>query len=165
MCARRRLKSTCASAQSDQSLRCPHKKVSILDYPKCAERRFYSDCANAQADLNLRWAHTSIGTLFHIESPCDMRLLSASLVLLSNYPAGEEIELPFLLTGSWPIKLTRGDLLWFIDQILDDITTFLSWHGHRHTYTKTDLSRMRIALSQASPDIHIAITEPLMFAW
>ena len=45
MCARRRLKEACASAQSDIILRCPHEEML---HP------------NAQADLNLRWAHMSV---------------------------------------------------------------------------------------------------------
>ena len=37
MCAQRRLKSACASAQSDQSLRCPREEnLYILGFPKCA---------------------------------------------------------------------------------------------------------------------------------
>ena len=55
------LKSACASAQSDQSIDCPHKKLCILGYQKGAQWRFWSDCANAQADLNLLWAHMSEG--------------------------------------------------------------------------------------------------------
>ena len=70
LCAQRRLKSDCACAQSDQSLRCPHIYffffILILGYPKWAQWRFWSDCANAQADLNLRWAHKSKGTLADI---------------------------------------------------------------------------------------------------
>ena len=62
MCARRIHKSACASAQSDQNLRCHMKKLCILGSPKCAQWRIWSDCANAQSDLNLRWAHMSKGT-------------------------------------------------------------------------------------------------------
>ena len=50
MCAQRRLRSACASAQSDQSIRCPHEDA--LDSwlsTKCP--------AHAQANLSLRWVH------------------------------------------------------------------------------------------------------------
>ena len=72
--AHRRLRSAWASAQSDQSLRCPHeeclgpqvlrafavrmKNAWVLRYPLSALRRLWSDWADAQADLSLRWAHT-----------------------------------------------------------------------------------------------------------
>ena len=63
MCAKLRLRSTCASAQSDQSLRYPHVETfRIIGYPKCLQWRFWSDYAHAQADLNLRWAHICKGT-------------------------------------------------------------------------------------------------------
>ena len=45
------------SAQSDQSLRCPHKETLGLSYPLSAQRRLWSAWASAQADLSLRWAH------------------------------------------------------------------------------------------------------------
>ena len=59
ICSKRRLKSACASSQSDQSLRCPHEKTlhPWFMIQKCAQWGFWSDCTNAQADLNLRWAH------------------------------------------------------------------------------------------------------------
>ena len=53
MCAQWRLRSAWASAQSDQSLRCPHELI----YPLSAQRRLWSDWADAQADLSLHWAH------------------------------------------------------------------------------------------------------------
>ena len=58
MSAEQRLKSACAFAQSDQSLRCPRE---ILHHwlRKCAKWRFWSDCANAQSDLNLHRTHMS----------------------------------------------------------------------------------------------------------
>ena len=37
MCAQRRLKSACASAQSDQSLRYPHEDTLYSGYPKCTQ--------------------------------------------------------------------------------------------------------------------------------
>ena len=52
LCAQRKFKSICATAQSDHSHRFPHDKKCILGYPKCTQRRFWSDCVNAQADLN-----------------------------------------------------------------------------------------------------------------
>ena len=59
MCAQRRLKSACTSAQSDQSLRCPYEITSYPWLSKMRPGRFRLDCANAQADLNLRWAQMS----------------------------------------------------------------------------------------------------------
>ena len=47
-----------ASAQSDQSLRCPHEEPWVLCYQLSAKRRLWSDWADAQADMSLRWAHT-----------------------------------------------------------------------------------------------------------
>ena len=52
MCAQRRLRSAWASAQSDQSLHCPHEESLG---PLNAQRRLWSDWANAQAYLSLRW--------------------------------------------------------------------------------------------------------------
>ena len=53
MCAQQRLKSACASAQSDQCLHCPHD---VILHP-CEDF-----VQTAQADLNLRWAQMSEGT-------------------------------------------------------------------------------------------------------
>ena len=68
VCAQRRLRSAWASAQSDQSLRCPPrliwvfavrmKQPWVLSYPLSAQRRLWSDWPDAQADPSLRWAHT-----------------------------------------------------------------------------------------------------------
>ena len=61
MCAQRRLRSVWASAQSDQSLCCPHEEsFGTLSYPLSAQRRLWSDWADDQADLSLRWAHSHI---------------------------------------------------------------------------------------------------------
>ena len=57
------MKSACASAQYDQHLRCPHKKLCILDYPLRAQWRFWTEFVNAQSDLILRRAAMSEGTL------------------------------------------------------------------------------------------------------
>ena len=56
MCAQRRLRSAWTSAQSDQSLRCPHEES--LGPWLSTERtaRLWSDWADAQANLSLRWA-------------------------------------------------------------------------------------------------------------
>ena len=59
MCAQRRLKSACAIAQYDQSLRCPHAERLHSCLSKILQWRFWSDCANAQADLNLDWSNMS----------------------------------------------------------------------------------------------------------
>ena len=54
-----------ASAQSDQSLRCPHEESLNPYYPLSAQRRFWSDWADAQADLSLRWAQMSVCWFCH----------------------------------------------------------------------------------------------------
>ena len=54
MCAQRRLRSAWASAQTDQSLHCPHEETLCPN----AQRRLWSDWADAQADLSLRWAQS-----------------------------------------------------------------------------------------------------------
>ena len=56
MYIKQRLKSSCASVLSDQSLLSVWRNC-ILGYPKYAQWSFWSDCAKAQADQNLRWAH------------------------------------------------------------------------------------------------------------
>ena len=68
MCAHRRLRSAWASAQSDQSLRCPQrliwvfavrlKKPWVLSYPLSAQRRLWSDWAYSQADVSHHWAYS-----------------------------------------------------------------------------------------------------------
>ena len=60
VCAQRRLRSAWASAQSDQSLRCPNEEAWTLSYPLSAQQRLWSDWEDAQADLSLRWAHSHI---------------------------------------------------------------------------------------------------------
>ena len=83
MCAQRRLRSACAFAQSDQSLRCPHEEICILSYPMCVQRRFSrcSDCANVQADLNFRWVHIFEGTFPDIAA----RTISYTRPLFHNH--------------------------------------------------------------------------------
>ena len=54
VCAQRRLRSAWASAQSDQSLRCPHEE----SYPLITQQRLWSDWTDAQADLSVCWVHT-----------------------------------------------------------------------------------------------------------
>ena len=56
ICAQQRLRSAWTSAQSDQSLHCPHEDW-VLSYPLSAQRRLRSAWASAQADLSLHWAH------------------------------------------------------------------------------------------------------------
>ena len=58
-CAKRRLRSLWASAQSDQGLRWPHEETLLLSFPFSAQRRLWSDCVDAQADPSLCWAHVS----------------------------------------------------------------------------------------------------------
>ena len=57
LCPKWRLRLSCASAQSDQSLCYPQKETCILSYPKCTQWRFGLNWANAQAALNLLWEH------------------------------------------------------------------------------------------------------------
>ena len=54
ICAQRRLRSACASAQADQSLRCPLEETSDPFLSKERQRRLWADSANAQTDLSLR---------------------------------------------------------------------------------------------------------------
>ena len=51
LCAQRRLRSAWTSAQSDQSLRCPHEETLGPQLPIVM--------ADALVDLSLRWAHRS----------------------------------------------------------------------------------------------------------
>ena len=57
MCAQRRFRSACASAQSDQSIRCPSKDALDHYYPRSFMRRLWSVCADAQAGLSLGLTH------------------------------------------------------------------------------------------------------------
>ena len=63
MCAKRRLKSACASVQSDQSRRCLHEEALHPWLSKMNQVKTLIRCANAQADLNLHWVHVSESTL------------------------------------------------------------------------------------------------------
>ena len=58
LCTQRRLRSAWASAQSDQSLRCPLEESWVISYPLSTQRRLWLDWADAQADSSLRWAHS-----------------------------------------------------------------------------------------------------------
>ena len=70
----RRFKSSCASAETDQSSLSAWKKRCIHGYPKCAQRRFWSDCAYAQDGLNLLWAHKSEGRFSDVVAHMDRYL-------------------------------------------------------------------------------------------
>ena len=63
------LKSACASAQSDQSLRCPHEET----FASLAVQYAPSE----DADLNLRWAHMSEGTLSDVAALLNLVLKKA----------------------------------------------------------------------------------------
>ena len=63
--AQRRLRSVWASAQTDQSLHCPHEETLGPSYLLSAQRRVWSDWVEAQADLSLHWAHRSFGWFCH----------------------------------------------------------------------------------------------------
>ena len=60
MSAQWKLRSACASAESDHSLRCPHEEFYVLRYHRAAIEDFWSDFVDAQADLRVRWAHISV---------------------------------------------------------------------------------------------------------
>ena len=89
MCAQRRLRSAWASAQSDQSLRCPHEESLgpwVLSYPLSTQRSLWSDWADAQADLSLRWAHS------HFVGFVMRRLKSVALIsLLQEHDSGNKL--------------------------------------------------------------------------
>ena len=70
-----RLRSAWASAQSDQSLRCPH----LLS----AQWRLWSDWADAQADLSLRWAQRSFCWFCH--EAAQLWFVSKQDMLLNHY--------------------------------------------------------------------------------
>ena len=57
--AQRRLRSDCASAQSDQSLRCPHVETLHPWLSKMHPVKILIRLRNAKADVKLRWAHVS----------------------------------------------------------------------------------------------------------
>ena len=66
MCAQRRLRSACASAQSDRSLHGmlfgqPRNQCFLFRWPA----KTLIDCKDAQADLSPCWAHIAYGTFFH----------------------------------------------------------------------------------------------------
>ena len=51
MCAQQRLRSAWASAQSDESLRCPHEEAWVLSYQLSIQRRLWTDWPDAQSSL------------------------------------------------------------------------------------------------------------------
>ena len=68
-CAKRSLKSACASAQSGQSSLCAQWVVNDPSFlyadSEDSDQTGRSDWADAQADLSLRWAHMSFGWFCH----------------------------------------------------------------------------------------------------
>ena len=68
--AQRRHWSAWASAQSYQSLRCPHEETWALSYLLNAQRRHWSDWADGQADLSLRWVHNHFSVFFMLQFKC-----------------------------------------------------------------------------------------------
>ena len=87
MCAKRRLRSAWASAQSDQSLHCPHEKSLSPQLPLGAQRRLWSDWAEAQADLSLRWVHMPF---------CWFCLKAAQMLIINYMPLGSSISICFI---------------------------------------------------------------------
>ena len=79
LCAKKRLRSAWASAQSDRSLRCSHGET--LD-PLSTQRRSWSDWVDAQADLSLCLAQMSF-CLF-CRAPAQDALLLLLLLLQLN---------------------------------------------------------------------------------
>ena len=77
LCAKRRLRSALASAQSDHSLRCSHGET--LD-PLSVQRRSWSDWVDAQADLSLCKAQMSF--CWFCRAPAQDALLLLLLLLL-----------------------------------------------------------------------------------
>ena len=67
VCAQRRLESACASAQSDQSLRCPHEELLHPWLIKMHPVKILIRLRKSHADQNLRWAHISEGTFSDFE--------------------------------------------------------------------------------------------------
>ena len=61
MCAQRRLKLASATAQSIQSLPCPHKEILHPWLSNMRPVKILIRLHHAQADLNLFWAHMSAG--------------------------------------------------------------------------------------------------------
>ena len=64
MCTQQRLRSTWASAQSDQSLLCPHEESWSLAIIR-AHLSLWSDWVDAQADLSLHWMQRSFCWFCH----------------------------------------------------------------------------------------------------
>ena len=87
LCSQQRLRSAWASAQSDQSLRCPHEESLGHQYPLSAQRRLWSDWVDAQADLSLRWAHS------HFVGFVMSRLIFTMVVFLILQPPGRGVVL------------------------------------------------------------------------
>ena len=58
VCAQRRLRSAWASAQSDQSLRCPHEETLGLKLPIERTAKTLIRLGGCPADLSVRCAHT-----------------------------------------------------------------------------------------------------------
>ena len=65
LCAQQRLRSAWASAQSDQSLRCPPEGSFGPQLPIEHTAKTLIRGSHAQADLNLRWAHRSFCWFCH----------------------------------------------------------------------------------------------------
>ena len=60
-CVQRRLRSAWASAQSDQSLRCPHEETWDTQLPIERTAKTLIRLGDSQADLSLRWAQMLVG--------------------------------------------------------------------------------------------------------
>ena len=66
LCTQQRLRSAWASAQSDQSLRCPHEETLGPQLPtERTVKTHWAHWVDAQADLSYRWVHRSFCWFCH----------------------------------------------------------------------------------------------------
>ena len=98
MCAQRRLKSACAFAQSDQSLRCPHEETLhpwlskmhtmkiLIRLRKCAGWSKSSLCAHIQRYVFLRWG-SDLEMHFFGHHSCDSHNFGDKYMFLTFIPA------------------------------------------------------------------------------
>ena len=88
--AQRRLNSACKSAQSDKSLRCPHKTLFIIGYQMCPVKllkrprihRYTESLLGSHVRRYIFWRFRSYG--FHM-IPSDLGLHVKFCIIVSNY--------------------------------------------------------------------------------
>ena len=86
MCARRRFRSACAFALSDQNLHWVHFGSKGCKGSLCGQRRLRSDCANAQSDLSLRRTHMPKGTCSNVAAQYKLTDKIAFKIVLQGHP-------------------------------------------------------------------------------